>query len=110
MSKPGPKTQDGKPAAPPPAEAGQEQEEDDEDFVDQGDEAEELAEAYEQHGGARSGGGGGGGKGSHGGHQQRVQLHSGKGTRHKVELLEHAKRSISPPKGATGPKAQQDKK
>lgn len=89
-----------KPAEPPLE--PQQQEQGEEDFIDQVDEAEEYAEAYDEKGG-RSGGGGGGRKGSHGGHQEKTTLHSGKGTRHKVELLEHARRSVSPPARARPP-------
>ncbi len=113
MSKPVPEAK--KPAPPPPpaaavkpARAANEQDEEEEggeDFVDQVDEAEAYADALEERGGARSGGGGGcGRKGGHGSHQERVNLHSGKGTRHKVELLEHARRSVSPEGQAKGKK------
>lgn len=106
MSKPG----GAKPPAPPQPPAATQDEE--EDFDDDVDEADEYAEAYDEKGG-RSGGGGGGRKGSHGGAQERVHLHSGKGTRHKVELLEHgARRSVSPPPTKARPPAsgQKDKK
>ena len=86
---------------PPPRPPAQDYDDEVDDYVD---EAEELAEAYDEHGGRSGGGGGGGGgrKGSHGGNQERVNLHSGKGTRHKVELLEHARRNISPPPKGKG--------
>lgn len=72
--------------------------EDDGDYF--GDHAEDLAEQYDD---GEGGGGGGGGGGHQKAKQEKRTLHTGKGTRHKLELLEKAKHSISPPSGRTSP-------
>ena len=64
--------------------------EDDEGYIDH---AEKLAEAYDDeggHGGRGEGGGGGKHKGAHGDHHEKWTLHSGKGTRAKLQHLEKA--------------------
>ena len=96
---------------PLPNQEEEEEEEEEEEQEDYADEAEDLAEAYDGGGGGRvSGGGGGGSKGAHGGHNERRTLHSGKGTRHKLEVLEKAKRAVSPPAGKrASPAASKDK-
>jgi len=65
-----------------------------------GDHAEDLAEQYN---GTEGGGGGGGGGGHQKGKQEKMTLHTGKGTRHKLELLEKARHSTSPPSGRPSP-------
>ena len=73
--------------------------EDDDDYS--GDHAEDLAEQYD---GTDVGGGGGGGGGGHQkGKQEKRTLHTGKGTRHKLELLEKVKRSSTPPSSRASP-------
>lgn len=68
--------------------------EDDSDYF--GDHAEDLAEQYDD-------GEGGGGGGHQKGKQEKRTLHTGKGTRRKLEVLEKAKHSISPPSERTSP-------
>ena len=96
-----------RPAPPPKPHHDEDKDEEEEDYVDH---AEKLAEAYDDKGGRNGGGGGGGGvKGGHGDHQEKRTLHSGKGTRHKLEILEKAKQVAVPPPGAAKPQGAKGK-